>query len=123
FDWDDQLPGAGFLIWEIRENVGRRDPISRTNNKFWPCVYRPVPGHPMEGQNDAADNPLVGLWRPDSRVLRNLDKTAIVRKEQLWSQDGQVFRHPEGITLSHFRQNGKVGTFHYRIEVPASTAG
>src|SRR5205823_11730537 len=25
YDWDQQLPGTGFLIWEVNEDVGRED--------------------------------------------------------------------------------------------------
>lgn len=116
FDWDAQLPGAGFLIWEINERVGRRDPISRQNNVFWPCVYHTRSGFPKEGQNDDSDHPLVGLWRPNSRLASNLDKSAILQGEHLWHQDDQTFRHPAGVILSHFRPNGESGTFHYRVE-------
>jgi M6 family metalloprotease-like protein len=113
FDWDAQLPAAGFLIWEVSEDVGRFD-LSSTqavDNAFWPCAYH------SKGQNDDEDNPLVGLWHPDAQALRNLDKSAILQKEHLWTRDDQVFKHPDGVVLSHFRRNGKIGSFHYRIEV------
>jgi M6 family metalloprotease-like protein len=118
FDWDGQLPGTGFLIWEISEDVGRLDPLAvePKDNAFWPCVI-PV----NKGQNDDQDNPLVGLWWPGERELRNLDKHAILQKEQLWSRDDQIFKHSDGVVLSHFRQDGKIGSFHYQIEV-ASTS-
>jgi M6 family metalloprotease-like protein len=120
YDWDQQLPGTGFLIWEVNEDVGRQDPLSRSGrNIFWPCVYE------GKGQNDVSDDPLVGLWRPSSAALTNLSKDALLQKAHLWSDANQIFKHPDGVVISHFGLNGKVGTFHYRLEprtVAATTA-
>jgi hypothetical protein len=120
FDWDACLPESGFLIWEVNEKVGRKDPLTQTSNVYWPCVYTTLPGHRSEGQNDSDDLPLVGLWRPNVTSVRNLDLNAILSPEHLWNQDNQILQHPLGITLSHFRTKDRKGEFHYRVEVSAS---
>ena len=116
FDWDAALPGTGFLIWEISEDVGRLDPSNNTDNKFWPCLYRF-----LTGQNDVEDNPLVGLWWPGAQARRSLDKNAILQKEQLWSRSDQILNY-SGIALSQFQQNNKIGSFHYRIDVASPSS-
>lgn len=124
WDWDKNLPGKGFLIWEVNESVGHLlGPGNPVLNRFWPCVYG-LPWPTLGRQNDTFLKPLVGLWRANDPEIGtrprpcNLDDTDMLSAEHLWQRQDQVFTHPEGVVIDHF--NIQQRTFRFRYQLPGT---
>ncbi len=115
YDWDRLLPDAGFLIWEVHEDVGRLNDHGG-QNKYWPCTYFDADGY--SGQNDQ-NAPLVGLCRPDAVLASNLSKPELLKAGHLWRPGSGSFVHPDGITISNFHIDGHQARLHYKMNTSA----
>ena len=116
YDWDHALPSPGFLIWEVREDVGRVNDQGEENG-YWPCTYENVGIMPAQNDQDA---PLVGLCRPGVSRAHNLVGPALLKPEHMWRAGEAPFVHPDGITISNFRVNGTQGIVHFKIDTLAT---
>lgn len=123
--WQEQIPGRGFLVWEVDETVGASTYGSSNLNPYWPCTYS-VKLHNqtiLYGQNDNKQNPLIGLLARsefangspsgnNGELAHNFEVNedrGNFSPEQFFTNPNDQLKHPLGVTLSNW--NPVKGTF------------